>query len=542
MNGLREALTPLAARMPRVVREHEILRVVGVLKSREDQQTNATARKEILAWLQKRSGGRLPKEAWECKRFEYLSGGRNSVGVRIATPEIDLWSVRADDPDKNIPGRTWTTEVTVGGTSGELPTFTARLIVSTTENDFVDGSQGAAVPGFVKQLATKLGVQRDGYHFSPDPRLIDSEEDSEWLINTLLDPSRHIPVFILSVPNNAEHQTAPLLDANNLSKATIGIGIVAITTPKSSWALTHRFGKQRSVFNGAARTYLPGFSDDSDPYSHKLALADQLATPKGKTDCLRLMRNLAAAESLRHTRLGKDVLAFSAIRNASIQINQKNLEEFGASSDIKLDAATTRIRALEERVESLEKDNEHYLDEYLKEYQRAEDADKRSFSLTFRIQQLNKQIKDSGAVPDTNITFPKQWRDFGDWCDQHLAGRVVLASAARRAVQEPEYNDIELAARCLLWLANDYRESRLGQSDLRVREAPIESGVRNAACGSDEYEINWNGQRHVVDWHIKNGGNTRNPSRCLRIYHLWDPASQQVIVADMPAHRRTGAT
>ena len=42
-------------------------------------------------------------------------------------------------------------------------------------------------------------------------------------------------------------------------------------------------------------------------------------------------------------------------------------------------------------------------------------------------------------------------------------------------------------------------------------------------------------------WHIKNGG-TRDPRRCLRIYYFWDATTQQVVIADMPAHRVTEAT
>jgi hypothetical protein len=57
-----------------------------------------------------------------------------------------------------------------------------------------------------------------------------------------------------------------------------------------------------------------------------------------------------------------------------------------------------------------------------------------------------------------------------------------------------------------------------------------------------EHDVTWQGQRYTVDWHINNGGNTRSPKRCLRIYYFWDAATQQFVVADMPAHRRTTAT
>lgn len=68
------------------------------------------------------------------------------------------------------------------------------------------------------------------------------------------------------------------------------------------------------------------------------------------------------------------------------------------------------------------------------------------------------------------------------------------------------------------------------------------SGIRNEPCGADAFCIDWQGERREVKWHIKNGGNTRDPARCLRIYYFWDEAGRQVVIASMPAHIRTEAT
>jgi hypothetical protein len=75
-----------------------------------------------------------------------------------------------------------------------------------------------------------------------------------------------------------------------------------------------------------------------------------------------------------------------------------------------------------------------------------------------------------------------------------------------------------------------------------LREIVVEEGIRNSPCGEDTYEFDWSGRKFSADWHIKNGGNTRDPSRCLRIYYCFDEQTQQIIVSDMPAHRRTEAS
>ena len=117
---------------------------------------------------------------------------------------------------------------------------------------------------------------------------------------------------------------------------------------------------------------------------------------------------------------------------------------------------------------------------------------------------------------------------------------MLLSSKARRGVKAPLFEDVGMAARCLLWLANDYRQGRLeGNSDLRNS---MEGGLKNEPCGADGFKFDWQGRQIDVAWHIKNGGNTRHPERCLRIYYFWDEGSQRVVIASMPAHIRSDAT
>ena len=95
--------------------------------------------------------------------------------------------------------------------------------------------------------------------------------------------------------------------------------------------LTERFGKQRSVFGGAARVYLPGFSEDANPYNHRLVLAEHLLKEDGPKQCTRWMRVVAGSESIRRNRIGDEVLAFAAIRNSSLKQTQQRLAREGAS-------------------------------------------------------------------------------------------------------------------------------------------------------------------------------------------------------------------
>lgn len=538
-SAFREALQPLVSRMPRVVREHEILRVAATVQGKDTITAAETARSEILRWAERRCGGRLPENAWDYGEFEYFSGGRNSVAVRILSDTSDIWAIRADDPDKNIPGRVWTTEAVVGVMGPEQPKFSLRLLVSTSEDDLHIEPHA---PGFVQQITETCGLSIGSLTISSEPWVVNSEDETNKLVDLLIDPDRRLPFFVLSVSNGVADPRSPLLDASILARAILGIGVIVVLPSAFTWALTDRVGKIRSVFGGAVRAYLPGFLEDANPYGHRLILADQLSTDDGLERCSRWIRSLAASESIRRSRLGDDILAFSEIRNASLKYRQQQLEDEGANDSEQLTAAKERIKILEKQADEDKATQDYFATEHAIAEERAQAAEIQANTNSLRIQQLLEQLKQRGDDPDSNIELPSSWAELGDWVDNHLAGRVVLSPPARRGIRSPEFEDVQLTARCLLWLANECRDRRIKGGEGSVREAMVEDGIRNAHCGNDQYDLDWQGQKYTADWHLKNGGNTRDPKRCLRIYYFWDFETQQIVIADMPAHRRTGAS
>ena len=175
---------------------------------------------------------------------------------------------------------------------------------------------------------------------------------------------------------------------------------------------------------------------------------------------------------------------------------------------------------------------------------RAEAAERERDEARKRAEQLAGLVRSLGGNPDAATPFPTRWDEFAPWCDESLVGRLTLTSTARRELSGAEFEDIGLAAACLNWLAGDYRNGRLRGRDpaLHGRISDLEDGVYNLPCGGDSFDCSREGRRHRVEWHIKRGANTRDPRRCLRIYYFWDEEARQVVVASMPAHRRTGVT
>jgi hypothetical protein len=530
-----EALAPLSSRMPRAVREHEVLRVAGWMPGTEPEAVARHAAAEVLKWAQRQAGTRLPPAAWEGETFDLPLSGRDPSAIRLRSGASDLWAFRMNRPDRDVPGRAWTTEVVLGHLPGKPAQFSARLLVATDEAEF---SIVPAVPGFIRQVADKCGLMAGGQRAASSPVEYSTRDDAEALIDLLLDPGRVLPTFVLTAFDGA---SSPPVDPAALNGFMIGLAHVAVAHADACWLLTERLGKRLSVFGGAARVYMPGFDETADPFAHRLVLGGALVSHDSVERTARWLREMAAQASLHRTRLGAEVLPFAAIRSANLEVRQTRLREADASETDQLAAAMERINALQGQFETLKAEQHYYVSEYEKERERAEVAETQAQKAAWRIQQLADQIRTGGGDPDSGGVLPSAWAEFADWCDLQLAGRLVLTPTARRGVRKPVFADVETAARSLQWLATEARDRFMGGGG-SLSNIPIFDGIQNAPCGADVYEFDWNGRRFSAEWHVVDGGRTRDPARCLRIYYCFDPQTQQIVVSDMPAHRRTGAT
>lgn len=519
--------------------EREILRVAGRVVSTAPEADAEQARYQVLYWLKNRAGLRLPRKAWQDHdSFELPQGGRNCTGVRVDLGGADMWAIRAEDPDKQVPGRIWTTEFVLAQERDCL-LFSTRLLVHTRE-EWLDITP--AVPGFMRQVAEKLHVECGSDRLSSEPFVIATDERFEACYEALLSRTRKLPYLVITVPQEAQVWDRPLLDARAMAGRMVGLARVVVMAADYTWELTRRLQRERSVFGGAARCYLPGFSATADPYAHRLVVASNLETDEGRARAEKWLGELAAEYSVRTLRRGRDVVAFSEVRDAAWRATQARLRRQGASADEKLRAAVRRIRELENELDRLRDENEYYLAEHEDATQRAESAEEQLRGARYRIKQLVERGQPGSNADVVDDDLPESWPDVAPWCSRALAGRLVLAPQARRNSRAPNFGDLAQVVRCLRWLADECRDQYLNGGGTTLREAQVEDGVRNSHCGNDAFEFDCQGQRYLADWHIKNGGNTRDPGRCLRIYYTWDDIEQVIIVADLPAHRRTDAT
>lgn len=531
MQTFREALSPLSKQL---VREHQVLHIAADLPS--DDGAIDSARMEILKWAQRRSGGQLSSDAMAGRGFDVLAAGRNSSAVEVDLPEIHAWALRQEDPDKEVPGRIWTSEAILWRTPDKLPRFAARLIVGSGEAEL---DVAPAAPGYIRQLVDTVGLTSGGRALSSFPWYIGDQQAQDAFLDLLIAPARRLPVVVVSVMDRANPELT--IDLEKLAAGLCGLADVVAILPETSWALTEQFGKRLSVYDRAVRIYMPGFDDAADQFGHPLWLGARLTSVADAALVDRQIRARVAQFSTRVVRLGEDVLPFAQLRSYARKAEQDRLARSGASDSEKLSAAENRIAAINKEMSEAKEMERYALEEERKAQLRAEEAESRERNATAQIQTLLQRLSDAGVADDDVQSLPKKWADFEDWCDSALVGRVALTGAARRGCKKALYTDVEQVARCLIWLANECRK-RLLEGGGSLRDEAIEAGIRNAPCGSDEFSFDWQARRLDAAWHVKTGGNTRAPENCLRIYYGWDEQTQQIVVADMPAHRKSGAS
>ncbi len=533
---MAEALVSLRARMPPLVREREILRVAATILHPDPAAAMDRARREVLAWAQKRCGGQLPQAAWEGQGFDFLAGGRTTLGVRLLEEGTDLWALRGDDPDKTIAARTWTTEVVTGRGADGVPRLSLRLLVSTGEDELRIAPH---VPGLLQQVAKHCGLRVGGYDASPGALHVQSADDFDKFIAMLESPKRRLPVIVAAGDERTADPDRPLIQADRLARATLGLAHVVVLPAAATYSLSDAVGNARSVFHGAVRVYMPGFDTAADPYQHRLILADTVR--RDPEAVLSGLQALAATASLRRTRLGHDVVPFAAVRSVALRAEQEARTSAGASEADQLAAAKKSLEALTAERDVARALADENFEVAHQEEERAKAAEARLHGALARIEQLKAALTSRGQDPDSGITLPETWDRFADWCDEALVGRLVLAPVARSGIKKAVFADVGAAARCLLWLSEICRDRRMNGGG-SLSNISIEQGIENSPCGADTFRFDFHGDRLEADWHVKSGGNTHDPVRCLRIYYSWDETTQQIVVSKMPAHRRTGAT
>jgi hypothetical protein len=136
-----------------------------------------------------------------------------------------------------------------------------------------------------------------------------------------------------------------------------------------------------------------------------------------------------------------------------------------------------------------------------------------------------------------------------EWIDGGRAGKLVLHPRALRALGEHVYGEVGEVYEVLDILANEYHAMRLRSADDEAPRRALEERLRTAGLrlsGSisesergrfhNHYHVMTDDGERFLESHIRNGGSTADPVRCLRVYFFWDEKRKQVVVGSLPSH------
>jgi hypothetical protein len=323
-----------------------------------------------------------------------------------------------------------------------------------------------------------------------------------------------------------------------------------------SFGLSDYLGKQFSVFRGAVRTYRPGMKEEDDPFLHPLALPTRIESwgEVGPSAFVDMLVENAAGFSTKSIDESRELPTFTKAKQVALQVSRQARESEGGDTASLLELALEELQEQRRGIDDLEALAADEERKRLKAEERLAATEGTNEWLRRRVLELEaQQAASKGTHPQESI--PETYSDLKDWTERNFPGRVIVTPRAQRDARDSVFKDVALVYRCLQFLGNEYWRMRTegGDDATAACEAALkELGVKNERTGKDHllreqgdtFLVPWGSgnRKHLLEWHLKNGGNTHDRARCLRIYYFWDDDMQQVVVGSLPSHLHTRAT
>jgi hypothetical protein len=175
--------------------------------------------------------------------------------------------------------------------------------------------------------------------------------------------------------------------------------------------------------------------DKSGPEAFEVFLASQS-----------LARSVSTADSDSRLR------PFSTVRQTAAQVALDRQRAANADDKQLLALAYEEIKKLQADLQRQRQDDDALIaiaeQERKDAEERADQSQARVLALNKRIASLEAKLETAGA--STAVEIPSDLEGFQDWCDEHLAGCVLVTNRAVRAVKKSEYEDTSLIYRALL--------------------------------------------------------------------------------------------
>ena len=541
-------------------------------------------RRIAVDWLQEQVGTPLPRKAPAQRSFTHTGDNAVCRAIRTRDGRSDYWAAQLGRTPRK--GQATVTEVVVAHPEGHSP----LVCVKVSDRSVVPADLASRYPaGMFVEMAERIPLLLGGRTLSHTPIVVDSPDTMRGFHRMLVDPGRRMPFAVVSVPPDINDLGLLQSQWESLARMLTGLAIVWVLPPKMTYRLSDQVSKSLSVFLGAWRFYRPGFNHLADRTHHPLFLKNRMEDERGVEATARQFLTMAIEERIRggsdgHLSIGYDDLAREeaaagrvparlvarlrdTLRSGSAEppraedtsastgnrvqmLADAPFGQFGAAqpgvrepvpATSETDAPIEQSVRSGRRVRTASEGAGIQQHRYNEALRRAVRAERERDEARRRVARLTELVRALGGNPDAVTPFPTAWEQFAPWCDENLGEYVSLAGEVRQELRGTEFKDVALAAKCIHWLAHDYRDECLrgGSPHLHGCIHEIDESVYNLPCDTDCLVCKWGGQHHPVKWHLQCGADRHDARQCLCIYYFWDEETQRVVVASMPSPRES---
>lgn len=493
-------------------------------------------RRRILEWVGEQTG--VPDLENRPLDMPFDEPDRPGVKFGVAvSADGSTWVAKMEKPDRSVPQRTWMTETSVVSIAGAAYVVVRNTCTAPAEQNELPRS----VPRFVKRIAEIVGLFDADEPLEREHWTISSSEDVADLRALVTDPTRFLPVVLVTEPY--------ALDAESLAKRMYGVAHVVSLPDRFSHEWLLAIGKPFNAFLGAVRTYNPGLDPEtSDPYDHPLALRERIRTfatdgLSGADAFANLLIERAHANNATRITLDPRAMRYSEVRAEALEARRSGAAASNTTAEMQA-IVVEEIAAYREQVREARQMQDAALEdnEVLRADNKGLEAELfRMQAEIERIRALQKRedATEPIALPDLTDeeTFDENMTEFVE----RLAGRVLLTPRARRELRASEYGKPDQIAAGLLLLYDEFWRMKTHQLDRatfdrRCAELGFEyAGSIEERNAGDEYYVSYRGRKMFMEMALK-AGTSREPRYCLRIYTFWDAERRVSVVGSLPAH------
>jgi len=459
--------------------------------------------------------------------------GERIEAIYVASPPVE-WAMRFSHLDSEDSAIRWTVEVALREQDDGALNLACEVFVSRLGDVIAPIFRDPARPRLLAELFEAFPC-RSGHLLSARPRVL-AADGIEGFLDLLRSPSRKLPVLIISLTNG---EGKPLVDPSRLANRAAGLahfyehsGRLVSNLLEQVGGLPHRL----NAWDGAARIYWPGYSDDDDQSRHFVFAPAHLNELSPVKRIAVITRSLALAAVAQHDPQSPSWRKVER-RERSLRIDV--LREQGGDLDELLEEYDMENKELRGNVEGLQ--------EELAET-RAHLFQAQNEAQSWR---LATEALQRGEQPVADLPSPESLEEAVAHATEAYRGELVFALNSASSVVGSPFERPGEALAALRFLATTYRDAKLGERppkelDIILREEcgwtyrSSQSPITMSRFAKD-YKAEFNGQEFDLGAHLATRS-AKDSRYSLRIGFAWDDRSNKVVVGYVGQHQRTTAS